>query len=63
MLAGSLDGLISLCSTLPTFAVTVLTPGGTPKSDAMPWAIVLFCVILGLLVSQPKPPHIRDQAQ
>jgi hypothetical protein len=52
MLASSLDGLISWCSTLPTtFAVTVLTPGGTPKSDAIPWAIVLFCVILGLLVS------------
>jgi hypothetical protein len=52
MLASSLDGLTSLCTALPTtFAVTVLTPGGTPKSDAMPWAIVLFCVILGLLVS------------
>ena len=46
-----LDGLTSLCTALPTtFAVTSSTRG-TPKSDAMPWAIVLFCVILGLLVS------------
>jgi hypothetical protein len=25
------------------------------KSDAMPWALVLFCVILGLLVSLNPP--------
>jgi hypothetical protein len=52
MLASSLDGLISWCTTVPTtFAVTVLTPSTSSKSDAIPWAIVLFCVILGLLVS------------
>lgn len=52
MLATSLTGFLALGKTLPTiFAVTVITPGASSKSDALPWALVLFCVILGVIVS------------
>jgi hypothetical protein len=33
------------------FHLLPLLAQASTKSDAMPWAIVLFCVILGVLVS------------
>jgi hypothetical protein len=53
MLASSLTGFLSLGTTLPTalLGASVTVIGGSSKSDAVPWALVLFCVILGVIVS------------